>query len=146
MSPEKGRLNAVRVKEEFEQLKRKCRSELSRACPVPGKNPVFSGRTKILSNLKSLLISDSRDHTITKPLSIVLYGIPGTGKKSIITELCHLFVDSARFPRGIYWFRADSKRILKSSYSRLRREKNLERTKDGKLLELKIMKTCLYND
>lgn len=105
------------VKEIFTTIARQLQL-FSRACPVPGKNPTFTGRKKILRDLSKRLELDRSK----SPTFILLYGIAGTGKKSIASELCHQYSESAMFSRGIFWFLADSRRILENSYSKLMSE------------------------
>ncbi len=125
------RPNVSKIKEIFTTISRQP-TNFSHSCPVPKILPLFQGRKKLIHNLATLIENDKASNK-----HVLLYGIPGTGKRSIVSELCHQYSESKIFSGGIYWFRSDSKRILETSYSNLMDErKHLRNKRDGTYIKL----------
>lgn len=81
---------------------------------VPGKNPLFQGRREILQT-----INDSSSKYI------LLYGLTGTGKKTIAAEYLHSKSESHEI-QEILWFNCSNEQNLKKEYRRIHAEKNLK--------------------
>jgi Cdc6-like AAA superfamily ATPase len=100
------RLEASVLQAEFHVVQNQTKV-FSKLCPPPGKNPVFIGRKKTLREINKLINDNDNGRFV------LLHGIRGTGKKSVVTELCHQYSESSQFSR-IFWFNANNRKQLEN--------------------------------
>ncbi|XP_035705837.1 uncharacterized protein LOC118434994 [Folsomia candida] len=81
------------------------KSKRSESFQIPGRNPLFRGRNDVFFNISQ---------NLSPPKRLLLYGLAGTGKKSIIAE--YLYNSEIVDKHNVYWFHADSLSILEREY------------------------------
>lgn len=102
---------------------------------IPGRNPLFCGRKDVLSQVHS----EFQKLPSPKILRLLVYGLAGTGKKSVVAEYLHRAEIIER--NNVYWFHADSVSILEREYENFMETRHFSETKFIKIIDNVV---CIY--